>query len=102
LCQWKLIKATEAEIQQFIAQHTTWSVEEDKLHCQYVFNNFIEAFSFMTKVALIAESLNHHPEWFNTYKQVAINLITHEVGGISKRVLLCKYLVGLLSLRFVV
>jgi pterin-4a-carbinolamine dehydratase len=48
-------------------------------------NNFIEAFSFMTKVALIAESLNHHPEWFNTYKQVAINLITHEVGGISKR-----------------
>jgi 4a-hydroxytetrahydrobiopterin dehydratase len=81
----KLIKATEAEIQRFIAQHTAWSVEEDKLHCQYVFNNFIEAFSFMTKVALIAESLNHHPEWFNTYKQVAINLITHEVGGISKR-----------------
>jgi 4a-hydroxytetrahydrobiopterin dehydratase len=50
-----------------------------------VFNDFIEAFSFMTKVALIAESLNHHPEWCNSYKQVVINLITHEVGGISTK-----------------
>ncbi|CAC9602654.1 4a-hydroxytetrahydrobiopterin dehydratase [thiotrophic endosymbiont of Bathymodiolus puteoserpentis (Logatchev)] len=81
----KLVKATETEIQQFIAQHVAWSVEDNKLHCQYVFNDFIEAFSFMTKVALIAESLNHHPEWCNSYKQVAINLITHEVGGISER-----------------
>jgi 4a-hydroxytetrahydrobiopterin dehydratase len=80
----KLVKATETEIQQFIAQHVAWS-ENNKLHCQYVFNDFIEVFSFMTKVALIAESLNHHPEWCNSYKQVVINLITHEVAEISER-----------------
>lgn len=60
-----------------------WIIDSDKLHKEFVFNNFIEAFGFMARVALIAEALNHHPEWFNVYKRVVIDLTTHEAGGIS-------------------
>ena len=50
---------------------------------EFVFKNFIEAFSFMTKVSLLAEKLNHHPEWSNIYKTVNITLTTHDKGGLS-------------------
>ena len=50
---------------------------------EFVFENFIEAFSFMTKVSLLAEKLNHHPEWSNVYKTVNITLTTHDKGGLS-------------------
>ena len=50
---------------------------------EFVFENFIEAFSFMTKVSLLAEKLNHHPEWSNIYKTVNITLTTHDKGGLS-------------------
>jgi len=58
-----------------------WTIENDKLHKE---SNFIEAFGFMTRAAIIAESINHHPEWFNVYKKVVIDLTTHEVNGISE------------------
>jgi 4a-hydroxytetrahydrobiopterin dehydratase len=80
-----LVKATGAEIQEFIGQYSSWSVENDKLHREYVFNNFVQAFGFMTETALIAESTNHHPEWFNVYKKVIVDLTTHETGGITER-----------------
>ena len=51
---------------------------------EFVFENFIEAFSFMTKVSLLAEKLNHHPEWSNIYKTVNITLTTHDKGGLSE------------------
>ena len=79
-----LEKATNIEIQEFIVDYDSWSLENNKLHREYIFNNFIEAFAFMTKVALIAESNNHHPEWFNVYKKVVIDLTTHESKGITK------------------
>ena len=79
-----LEKATNIEIQEFIVDYDSWSIENNKLHREYIFNNFIEAFAFMTKVALIAESNNHHPEWFNVYKKVVIDLTTHESKGITK------------------
>ena len=79
-----LEKATNIEIQEFIVNYDSWSIENNKLHREYIFNNFIEAFAFMTKVALIAESNNHHPEWFNVYKKVVIDLTTHESKGITK------------------
>ncbi len=79
-----LEKATNIEIQEFIVDYDSWSIENNKLHREYIFNNFIEAFGFMTKVALIAESNNHHPEWFNVYKKVVIDLTTHESKGITK------------------
>jgi 4a-hydroxytetrahydrobiopterin dehydratase len=62
-----------------------WCVKEGKLYREFKFQNFIVAFGFMTKVAMLAEKANHHPEWFNVYNKVVINLTTHEAGGISKR-----------------
>lgn len=62
-----------------------WQIKEDKLHKVFQFSDFVEAFGFMTKIALHAEKLNHHPEWFNVYNKVEIDLTTHEADGISSR-----------------
>lgn len=61
----------------------SWTVKNGKLHKEFVFGDFVEAFSFMTKVALHAEKKNHHPEWFNVYNRVTIDLMTHDAGGIT-------------------
>lgn len=58
-----------------------WSVEKGKLHRTFEFDDFAQAFAFMTRVALEAEKLNHHPEWFNVYSRVAIDLVTHDIGN---------------------
>ena len=63
---------------------TPWKIVNNKLHKEFMFANFIEAFGFMTQAAMIAEAMNHHPEWFNVYKKVVIDLTTHEAGGISE------------------
>jgi 4a-hydroxytetrahydrobiopterin dehydratase len=60
-----------------------WTLENGKLHKEFEFKNFVEAFGFMSRTALIAERLNHHPEWSNTWNKVVIDLTTHDVGGIS-------------------
>ena len=60
-----------------------WKIEDDKLSKTVKFKNFIDAFSFMTRSALYAEKKNHHPEWFNVYNKVVIQLTTHDVAGIS-------------------
>ncbi len=62
-----------------------WSIKEGKLYREFKFPDFVLAFGFMTKVAILAEKANHHPEWSNVYNSVVINLTTHEAGGISKR-----------------
>ena len=62
-----------------------WTLANEKLHCKLTFENFVEAWGFMTKVALLAETMNHHPEWSNVYGQVEIDLTTHDAGGISVR-----------------
>ena len=64
---------------------TGWSVLNGKLHREVTFKDFSEAFGFMTRVAFLAERLNHHPEWFNVYSRVAIDLTTHDAGGISAK-----------------
>jgi 4a-hydroxytetrahydrobiopterin dehydratase len=60
-----------------------WSEEKGFLHREFLFPDFIAAFGFMTKVALIAEKLSHHPNWSNVYNRVTIDLQTHDLGGIS-------------------
>lgn len=59
-----------------------WKETDNTLVKQFEFENFIEAFSFMTKVALIAEKMNHHPEWKNVYNKVEIKLTSHDKGNI--------------------
>lgn len=60
-----------------------WDVSETKAEKTYTFKNFIEAFGWMTSAAIVAEKLNHHPEWFNVYKTVKVTLTTHDTGGLS-------------------
>ncbi len=60
-----------------------WEIINQKLHKTFVFKNFIQAFGFMTQSAIVAEKLNHHPEWSNVYKTVNVNLVTHDSGGIT-------------------
>ena len=59
-----------------------WKEEKNKLHKKFLFKDFSEAFAFMTRVALIAEKMNHHPEWKNTYNTLEIWLYTHDAGDI--------------------
>lgn len=60
-----------------------WSLAQGKLHRQFQFPSFVKAFGFMTSVALVAETMGHHPEWCNVYNRVSINLTTHDAGGIT-------------------
>lgn len=76
-------KLTDAQIQENLAQVDGWTIENGKLHKEFQFDNFVSAFGFMTQLALVAESMNHHPEWFNVYNRVTIDLTTHDAGGIS-------------------
>lgn len=57
-----------------------WKEENNKLSQTFTFKNFSEAFAFMTRVALAAEKMNHHPDWSNVYNKVIINLNTHDAG----------------------
>ncbi|MEM8964379.1 MAG: 4a-hydroxytetrahydrobiopterin dehydratase [Acidobacteriota bacterium] len=72
------------EIDRHLADHADWSLEDGKLHRELVFADFVAAFGFMARVALVAESMNHHPEWSNVYNRVTIDLTTHDAGGISE------------------
>jgi 4a-hydroxytetrahydrobiopterin dehydratase len=66
-----------------IAKLTEWKVVDSKLNRAFKFASFIDAFAFMTKVAIVAEKMDHHPELFNVYNSVVIDLTTHDAGGIS-------------------
>lgn len=61
-----------------------WNIENGKLRREFKFRNFIEAFGFMTQAAIAAEKMNHHPEWFNVYNKVVVDLQTHDAGGITE------------------
>ncbi len=60
-----------------------WEVQENKIIRLFKFDNFVDAFGFMTQVAILSEKMNHHPEWSNVYSKVKIELTTHDEGGIS-------------------
>jgi 4a-hydroxytetrahydrobiopterin dehydratase len=61
-----------------------WSLAGGKLHRELRFRDFVEAFGFLSSVALVAERMNHHPEWSNVYARVSIDLVTHDAGGITE------------------
>jgi 4a-hydroxytetrahydrobiopterin dehydratase len=62
-----------------------WTLDGEHLRRTFRFRDFVEAFAFMTKVALLAEKADHHPEWFNVWNRVEIGLSTHDAGGLSQR-----------------
>ncbi|MEL6680414.1 MAG: 4a-hydroxytetrahydrobiopterin dehydratase [Pseudomonadota bacterium] len=59
------------------------SAERDAIAKTYTFGDFVEAWGFMTRAAIVAEGMNHHPEWFNVYNRVEVTLTTHDVDGLS-------------------
>jgi 4a-hydroxytetrahydrobiopterin dehydratase len=80
-----MTKAPESEIQKALAELGSWAIAHGKLHREYKFRNFVQAFGFMAQVALLAERADHHPEWFNVYNRVVVDLTTHEAGGITRK-----------------
>jgi 4a-hydroxytetrahydrobiopterin dehydratase len=77
---------SKPEVAEFIAlQLTGWALEENTIVRNFKFKTFIDAFSFMTAIALIAEKMNHHPDWSNSYNKVNVTLTTHEASGITQR-----------------
>jgi 4a-hydroxytetrahydrobiopterin dehydratase len=80
-----LQKMSDDEVAARLGEVPGWEVVDGKLHRELRFDDFAAAFGFMTALALVAEAQNHHPEWFNVYNRVVIDLATHDAGGITKR-----------------
>ena len=73
----------DEELKELVVKIPGWEINNEQIQREFKFSNFIEAFSFMTKVALICEKYNHHPNWENVYSKVIIRLSTHDLGGIT-------------------
>ena len=73
----------DAEIDAKLADLEGWALVDGKLRREFRFANFVEAFGFMASVALVAEKMDHHPEWSNVYATVVVDLTTHDAGGIT-------------------
>ncbi|WP_373078063.1 4a-hydroxytetrahydrobiopterin dehydratase [Zhongshania sp.] len=79
------VKLTDQEVNDALTVLKGWALKDGKLCIELEFENFISAFAFMTRVALRAEKIDHHPEWSNVYKKVSIALTTHDAGGLSAK-----------------
>jgi 4a-hydroxytetrahydrobiopterin dehydratase len=77
-------KMTAQQVEAGLGDLSGWELKNTKLHRELRFKNFVQAWGFMTQVAILAERANHHPEWSNVYSRVVIDLTTHEAGGISQ------------------
>jgi len=77
-------KLTETEVKERLSEVQGWTLQGGKLHRAFECKDFVAAFGNMTRVALVAEAMNHHPEWCNVWNKVVIDLNTHSVGGISE------------------
>lgn len=85
------VKLTDAEIAEQLDalnatafEHNRWQRDGDGITRTFTFKGFIGAFGWMTQIAIWAEKLKHHPEWFNVYNKVEVRLTTHDVGGLSE------------------
>ena len=78
-------KLSEADLHAAVSGLNGWQVVNGKLHRVYKFADFIHAFGFMATSALGIEKAGHHPEWFNVYNRVTVDLTTHDAGGITEK-----------------
>ncbi len=76
-------RLTDSGVEEALAGLDGWSLENGKLSRDFKFANFAEAIGFMTSVAIEAEKMDHHPEWFNVYSKVSVQLVTHSADGIT-------------------
>ena len=86
-------KLSDAEVSARLSEVPGWAIVEGKLQKTFQFPSFVHAFGFMSRVALVAEAMNHHPEWFNVYSKIIVDLTTHDAGGITQNdIILAKIL----------
>lgn len=78
-------KLTQKQLKSILEELPGWSVKNGKLHKEIEFSSFNEAFGFMTRAAMEIEKMNHHPEWFNVYNKLIIDLTTHDANGITQK-----------------
>ena len=78
-----MIKLSESSIEEKLKNLPGWSLKNEKLYKEFQFNDFNQAFGFMTRAAMEIEKMNHHPEWFNVYNRITVDLTTHDAGGIT-------------------
>lgn len=79
-----MIRLSHHDIKDELKNLPGWSIINEKLHKEFQFNSFNQAFGFMTRAAMEIEKMNHHPEWFNVYNRIIVELTTHDAGGITK------------------
>ena len=78
-----MMSLSQNEIVKELEKLPGWSVVNEKLHKEFQFESFNQAFGFMTRAAMEIEKMNHHPEWFNVYNRITVELTTHDAGGIT-------------------
>ena len=79
-----MMRMSQTDIDEKLESLPGWSVVNEKLHKEFQFDSFNQAFGFMTRAAMEIEKMNHHPEWFNVYNRITVDLTTHDAGGITK------------------
>jgi len=79
-----MIKLTVESIDTELKNLKGWTIINNKIHKEFEFTDFNQAFGFMTRAAMHIEKMNHHPEWFNVYNKIVIDLTTHDAGGITQ------------------
>jgi 4a-hydroxytetrahydrobiopterin dehydratase len=79
-----MIRLSQIDIDEELKNLSGWNVVNEKLHKEFQFESFNQAFGFMTRAAMEIEKMNHHPEWFNVYNRITKELTTHDAGGITK------------------
>ncbi len=79
-----MMKLSSEQISEELKNLPGWSIKDEKLHRDFEFESFNQAFGFMTRAAMEIEKMNHHPEWFNVYNKLTVDLMTHDAGGITE------------------
>jgi 4a-hydroxytetrahydrobiopterin dehydratase len=80
-----LTKLRDDEVQARLSELAEWQLVDGKLFREFRFADFVAAFGFMSRCALVAERMDHHPEWSNVYNRVSVALVTHDCQGLSER-----------------
>ncbi len=80
----RLERLSEGQIKKEISSLQGWNVINGKLHKDFAFKDYVEAFGFMCRASIHIEKMNHHPEWFNVYNKISVDLTTHDAGGITQ------------------
>ena len=93
----RVAKLSEDELRLGLTELPGWTLADGKLQREFRFADFVTAFGFMTRCALVAERMNHHPEWSNVYGKVQVHLVTHDCQGVSRLDLQLAHAMGALA-----